>query len=52
MMRVIEVLSGLPLIFFVIFLTVVFGRNEYLLFLSIGAVGMADHGSYRAGTGV
>ena len=39
MMRIIEILSGLPLIFFVIFLTVVFGRNAYLLFLSIGAVG-------------
>jgi oligopeptide transport system permease protein len=39
MMRLIEILSGLPLIFFVIFLTVAFGRNEYLLFLSIGAVG-------------
>jgi oligopeptide transport system permease protein len=39
MMRIIEILSGLPLIFFVIFLTVVFGRSEYLLFLSIGAVG-------------
>ncbi|MGO9513261.1 MAG: ABC transporter permease [Steroidobacteraceae bacterium] len=39
MMRFIEILSGLPLIFFVIFLTVIFGRNEYLLFLSIGAVG-------------
>ena len=39
MMRAIEILSGLPLIFFVIFLTVIFGRNEYLLFLSIGAVG-------------
>lgn len=39
MMRVIEVLSGLPLIFFVIVLTVVFGRNEFLLFFSIGAVG-------------
>jgi oligopeptide transport system permease protein len=39
MMRVIEILSGLPLIFFVILLTVVFGRSEYLLFLSIGAVG-------------
>jgi oligopeptide transport system permease protein len=39
MMRVIEILSGLPLIFFVIFLTVVFGRSEYLLFMSIGAVG-------------
>lgn len=39
MMRIIEILSGLPLIFFVIFLTVVFGRSEYLLFVSIGAVG-------------
>jgi oligopeptide transport system permease protein len=39
MMRGIEILSGLPLIFFVIFLTVIFGRNEYVLFLSIGAVG-------------
>ncbi len=39
MMRVIEILSGLPLIFFVIFLTVIFGRSEHLLFLSIGAVG-------------
>jgi oligopeptide transport system permease protein len=39
MMRVIEILSGLPLIFFVIFLTVIFGRSEYLLFFSIGAVG-------------
>jgi oligopeptide transport system permease protein len=39
MMRIIEILSGLPLIFFVIFLTVIFGRSEYLLFISIGAVG-------------
>jgi oligopeptide transport system permease protein len=39
MMRLVEILSGLPLIFFVIFLTVLFGRSEYLLFLSIGAVG-------------
>jgi len=39
MMRIVEMMSGLPLIFFVIFLTVIFGRNEYLLFLSIGAVG-------------
>ena len=29
MMRIIEILSGLPLIFFVIFLTVIFGRSEY-----------------------
>jgi oligopeptide transport system permease protein len=39
MMRFVEILSGLPLIFFVIFLTVIFGRSAYLLFLSIGAVG-------------
>ena len=39
MMRFIEVLSGLPLIFFVIFLTVIFGRSQYLLFFAIGAVG-------------
>lgn len=39
MMRIIEILSGLPLIFFVIFLTVIFGRSELLLFASIGAVG-------------
>ena len=39
MMRIIEILSGLPLIFFVIFLTVIFGRSQQLLFLSIGAVG-------------
>jgi oligopeptide transport system permease protein len=39
MMRLIEILSGLPLIFFVILLTVLFGRNQYVLYLSIGAVG-------------
>ena len=39
MMRGIEILSGLPLVFFIIFLTVIFGRSVYLLFLSIGAVG-------------
>ena len=39
MMRIVEILSGLPLIFFIIFLTVVCGRSEYLLFLAIGAVG-------------
>jgi oligopeptide transport system permease protein len=39
MMRLIEILSGLPLIFFVIFLTVIFGRGQALLFISIGAVG-------------
>jgi oligopeptide transport system permease protein len=39
MMRVIEILSGLPLIFFVIFLTVIFGRGTALLFFTIGAIG-------------
>lgn len=39
MMRFIEVLSGLPLIFFVIVLTVIFGRGQYLLLFTIGAVG-------------
>jgi oligopeptide transport system permease protein len=39
MMRVIEVLSGLPLVFFVIFLTVILGPGRYVLFLTIGAVG-------------
>jgi oligopeptide transport system permease protein len=39
MMRWVEILSGLPLVFFVIFLTVIFGHNDYLLFFAIGAVG-------------
>jgi oligopeptide transport system permease protein len=39
MMRLIEILSGLPLIFFIIFLTVIFGRSQSLLFIAIGAVG-------------
>ncbi len=39
MMRFIEIASGLPLIFFVIFVNVIFGRSETLLFLCIGAVG-------------
>jgi oligopeptide transport system permease protein len=39
MMRIVEILGGLPLIFFVIFLTVIFGRSESLLLLAIGAVG-------------
>jgi oligopeptide transport system permease protein len=38
-MRFIEIMSGLPLIFFVIFLTVIFGRNQFALFIAIGAVG-------------
>lgn len=39
MMRVLEILSGLPLIFFVIFLTVIVGNSLFLLFAAIGAVG-------------
>jgi oligopeptide transport system permease protein len=39
MMRIVEILSGLPLIFFVILLTVLFGRNPAVLYVSIGAVG-------------
>jgi oligopeptide transport system permease protein len=39
MMRFIEILSGLPLIFFVIFLTVIVGRGPYVLFLTIAAIG-------------
>lgn len=39
MMRFIELLSGLPLVFFVILVGVIFGRNEYLLYIVIGAVG-------------
>jgi oligopeptide transport system permease protein len=39
MMRIVEILSGLPLIFFVIFLTVILGRSLFLLFAAIGAVG-------------
>jgi oligopeptide transport system permease protein len=39
MMRVLEILSGLPLIFLVILLTVAFGHGTVLLFVSIGAVG-------------
>jgi len=38
MMRLIEIVSGLPLIFFVIFVSVIFGRSTVVLLLSIGAV--------------
>lgn len=38
MMRIIEILSGLPLIFFVIFLTVVLGRSGYVLYVSLVAI--------------
>jgi len=38
MMRLIEILSGLPLVFFVIFLTVILGRNGYVLYTSLVAI--------------
>jgi oligopeptide transport system permease protein len=39
MMRFVDVLYSLPYVFFVIVLTVLFGRNIVLLFVAIGAVG-------------
>ena len=39
MMRAVDVLYALPYMFFVIILTVVFGRSLLLIFLAIGAVG-------------
>ncbi|MCC5795206.1 MAG: ABC transporter permease subunit [Chromatiales bacterium] len=38
MMRFVDVLYSLPLLFFIIILVTVFGRNIYLVFLAIGAV--------------
>ena len=38
MMRIVDVLYSLPFIFFVIILTVTFGRNILLIFVAIGAV--------------
>ena len=39
MMRIVDALYSLPYIFFVIVLTVLFGRSVVLLFIAIGAVG-------------
>jgi len=39
MMRFVDVLYALPYMFFVIILTVVFGRSLFLIFLAIGAIG-------------
>jgi oligopeptide transport system permease protein len=39
MMRLVDILYALPYIFFVIVLTVLFGRSLVLLFVAIGAVG-------------
>ena len=38
MMRFVDVLYALPLLFFIIILVTVFGRNIYLVFLAIGCV--------------
>jgi oligopeptide transport system permease protein len=38
MMRVVDILYGLPFMFFVIILVVVFGRNIFNLFIALGAV--------------
>ena len=38
MMRLVDVLYSLPLLFFIIILVTVFGRNIYLIFASIGAL--------------
>src|SRR4030095_13652073 len=38
-MRVVDVLYALPYMFFVIVLTVVFGRSLSLIFIAIGAIG-------------
>ena len=38
MMRFVDVLYSLPLIFFIIILVTVFGRNIFLVFVAIGAV--------------
>jgi oligopeptide transport system permease protein len=39
LMRTVDVLYALPYMFFVIILTVVFGRSLWLIFIAIGAVG-------------
>ncbi|HLB85869.1 MAG TPA: ABC transporter permease subunit, partial [Steroidobacteraceae bacterium] len=39
MMRLVDILYALPYMFFVIVLTVVFGRSLWLIFAAIGAVG-------------
>jgi oligopeptide transport system permease protein len=39
MMRFVDVLYALPYMFFVIILTVVFGRSLWLIFVAIGAIG-------------
>lgn len=42
MMRIVDILYGMPYMFFVILLMVLFGRNIFLLFIAIGAVNWLD----------
>ncbi len=42
MMRIVDILYAIPLIFFVILLMVVFGRHLFLIFIGIGAVSWLD----------
>jgi oligopeptide transport system permease protein len=42
MMRIVDILYSVPFIFFVIMLTVVFGRNFVLIYVAIGAVSWLD----------
>ncbi|HLB80397.1 MAG TPA: ABC transporter permease subunit [Dongiaceae bacterium] len=42
MMRTVDVLYALPFLFFVILLTVVFGRNILLIYVGVGAVSWLD----------
>jgi oligopeptide transport system permease protein len=42
MMRIVDILYALPFVFFVILLTVVFGRDVILMYVAIGAVSWLD----------
>jgi oligopeptide transport system permease protein len=42
MMRIVDIIYSLPFMFFVILLTVFFGRNIFLIFVAIGAVEWLD----------
>lgn len=42
MMRIVDILYSIPFVFFVILLTVVFGRSIFLIYLAIGAVSWLD----------
>jgi oligopeptide transport system permease protein len=42
MMRLVDILYALPFVFFVILLTVMFGRNIVLIYIAIGAISWLD----------